>query len=159
MKRSYSTDLSDAEWGCWRFMFRSQKARTTENSQHPRDPQRYLLCFEERLPVAAFASRLRTPWETVYWCFRRWRIDGTFTSSARASPLQDHNVSRTINLDYLRNRVLAMNIGPTIRPGIASNHELPGRFVPGIHMQPDESLGTKLGPGQRVDLLHAGRDG
>src|SRR5215203_4367317 len=56
----------------------SQQARTTANSQHPRDPQRYLLCFEERLPVAAFASRLRTPWETVYWWFRRWRIDGTF---------------------------------------------------------------------------------
>ena len=52
-----------------------------------------------------------------------------------------------------------MNIEPTIRPGIASNHELPGRFVPGIHMQPGESLGTKLGPGQRADLLHAGRDG
>jgi putative transposase len=28
--------------------------------------------------LAAFAPRLRTPWESVYWWFRRWRIDGTF---------------------------------------------------------------------------------
>jgi transposase len=56
----------------------SQQAGTTENPHHPRDPQRYLLRLEERLPLAATSPRLRTPWETVYWWFRRWRIDGTF---------------------------------------------------------------------------------
>jgi putative transposase len=28
--------------------------------------------------LATFASRLRTPWKTVYHWFRKWRIDGTF---------------------------------------------------------------------------------
>src|SRR5215218_3701880 len=58
-----------------------QQARTTETPQQPRRPQRCLLRTlrtKERLCLAAFAPRLRTPWETVYWWFRRWRIDGTF---------------------------------------------------------------------------------
>src|SRR5215210_5751795 len=36
----------------------SHQARSTENPQHPRDPQRYLLRVEERLRLAAFAPRL-----------------------------------------------------------------------------------------------------
>jgi putative transposase len=56
----------------------SQQARTTENPRYPRDPQRYLLRFEEWLSLAAFTPRLRTPWETVYHYFRRWSLDGTW---------------------------------------------------------------------------------
>ena len=36
----------------------SQQARTTENPQQPRDPQRHLIPSKERLRLAAFASRL-----------------------------------------------------------------------------------------------------
>src|SRR5215208_3515664 len=36
----------------------SQQARTTENPQQPRDPKRHLLRPQERLRLAAFASRL-----------------------------------------------------------------------------------------------------
>jgi transposase len=43
-----------------------------------RDPQRRLLHPKERLPLEAIAQGLRTPWETVYWWFARWRADGTF---------------------------------------------------------------------------------
>ena len=32
-----------------------EKARTPKNPQLPRDPERYFLCLEERLPMAAFA--------------------------------------------------------------------------------------------------------
>jgi hypothetical protein len=55
----------------------SQKAGTTQDPQ-PTHPRRRLLRAEERLPLAALASGLRTPWETVYWWFGRWRTDGTF---------------------------------------------------------------------------------
>src|SRR5215213_1487403 len=56
----------------------SQKAGTTQDPQPTRDPRRRLLRPEERLPLAAVASGLKTPWETVYWWFGRWRTDGTF---------------------------------------------------------------------------------
>ena len=56
----------------------SQKAGTTQDPQPTRDPKRRLLRPEQRLPLAALASGLRTPWETVYWWFGRWRTDGTF---------------------------------------------------------------------------------
>jgi hypothetical protein len=57
----------------------SQQARTTEGSHHPRDPRcGLLLRVEKRLSLAVVAPRLRTPWETVYCWFRRWRIDGTW---------------------------------------------------------------------------------
>jgi hypothetical protein len=56
----------------------SQKAGTTQDPQPTRDPKRRLLRPEERLPLAALASGLRTPWETLYWWFGRWRTDGTF---------------------------------------------------------------------------------
>jgi transposase len=55
----------------------SQQARTTENPRHPHNPRRHLLRLEEWLRLAATSPRLRTPWETAYWWFRRWRVDGT----------------------------------------------------------------------------------
>ena len=56
----------------------SQPARTPEDPRHSPDPRRRLLHPKERLPLEANAERLRTPWETVYWWFGRWRTDGTF---------------------------------------------------------------------------------
>jgi len=41
----------------------SQRARTTENPQQPRDPQRYLLRLEERL-LATFCRRLKARWDS-----------------------------------------------------------------------------------------------
>ena len=79
----HEKELLDRSLGCRVGVHRAsrptfQQARTTEDSRHPRDPRRDLLRPEERLPLAALASRLRTPWETVYWWFGRWRTDGTF---------------------------------------------------------------------------------
>ena len=56
----------------------SEQARTSENPQLSQDPRCNVLRLEERLSLAALAPRLRTSWESVYWWFRRWRIDGTF---------------------------------------------------------------------------------
>ena len=55
-----------------------QQARTTENPQQPRGPQCHFLRLEERLCFWRLLPRDFPPWETVYWWFRRWRIDGTF---------------------------------------------------------------------------------
>jgi hypothetical protein len=38
---------------------------------------RCLLHTEVRLSLEVTAQGLRTPWESVYWWFGRWRIDGT----------------------------------------------------------------------------------
>src|SRR5215208_4557857 len=78
MKRSYSTDLSDAEWQCL-------EAHVVAPNKHGRprihgsrtilDAIFYVLksgCPWRLLPYDF------PPWETVYWWFRRWRIDGTW---------------------------------------------------------------------------------
>src|SRR3954447_24927501 len=53
----------------------SRQARTTENPHQPRDPQRHLLRPQKRLPLEALAPRLRTPWETIYWWFRKLKSE------------------------------------------------------------------------------------
>src|SRR5215204_2614053 len=63
---------------------RPQRIRTAENPQPSRDPKRHLLPAKERLPVAPTASRLPLRWPTVYWYFRKWRIDGTWERVNRA---------------------------------------------------------------------------
>src|SRR5919107_1837820 len=78
MKRSYSTDLTDAEW-------QYLEAHVVAPNKHGRprihgsrtilDAIFYVLksgCPWRLLPYDF------PPWETVYWWFRRWRIDGTW---------------------------------------------------------------------------------
>jgi putative transposase len=78
MKRSYSSDLSNAEWQCL-------KAYVAASNKHGR-PR----IHASRIILDAIFYVLRSgcpwrllprdfpPWETVYWWFRRWRIDGTW---------------------------------------------------------------------------------
>src|ERR671918_2772231 len=79
MKRIYSTDLSDAEWGCLELQTvpdSSKRGRPkTYSSRQVLNAIFYVLksgCAWRLLP------RDFPPWETVYYWFRRWRIDGTF---------------------------------------------------------------------------------
>jgi len=78
MKRSYSTDLSDAEWGCIEPHVPppSRPGRPkTHTTRQILEAIFYVLksgCPWRLLP------RDFPPWETVYWCFGRWRMDGTF---------------------------------------------------------------------------------
>ncbi len=78
MKRSYSTDLSDAEWGCIEPHVPSPNGRGRPKTHATReilDAVFYVLksgCPWRLLP------RDFPPWETVYWWFGRWRTDGTF---------------------------------------------------------------------------------
>jgi putative transposase len=78
MKRTYSTDLSDAEWECLGPHLPPPKKRGRPRSHSAReflDAVFYVLksgCPWRMLP------REFPPWETVYCWFRRWRLDGTW---------------------------------------------------------------------------------
>ena len=78
MKRSYATDLSDAEWECLELHVPPPNKRgrpKTHSSREILNAIFYVLrsgCAWRLLP------RDFPPWESVYWWFRRWRIDGTF---------------------------------------------------------------------------------
>jgi putative transposase len=78
MKRSYSTDLTDAEWECLELHVPAPNKRgrpKTHSSRQILNAIFYILksgCAWRLLP------RDFPPWETVYWWFRRWRVDGTF---------------------------------------------------------------------------------
>ena len=78
MRRSYSTDLTDAEWECIEPHIRSASKRgrpKIHSLRHVLDAVFYLLrsgCAWRLLP------REFPPWRTVYYWFRKWRIDGTF---------------------------------------------------------------------------------
>jgi putative transposase len=78
MRRSYSTDLTDTEWECLEPHMpppsRLGRPRVHTLRQNL-DAIFYVLksgCPWRLLP------RDFPPWGTVYWWFRRWRIDGTF---------------------------------------------------------------------------------
>jgi putative transposase len=78
MKRSYSTHLSDAEWGCIEPHGPPPNGRgrpKTHTTREILDAIFYVLnsgCPWRLLP------RDFPPWETVYWWFGSWRVDGTF---------------------------------------------------------------------------------
>ncbi len=78
MKRSYSTDLSDAEWSCLEIHVPPPNRRGRPKTHAAReilDAIFYVLksgCPWRLLPKDF------PPWETIYWWFRRWRVDGTF---------------------------------------------------------------------------------
>jgi putative transposase len=78
MKRSYSTDLTDAEWECLRCHLPPPNKRGRPRIHSTRkilEAVFYVLksgCPWRLLP------REFPPWETVYCWFRKWRIDGTF---------------------------------------------------------------------------------
>jgi putative transposase len=78
MKRSYSTDLNDAEWEYIEPHVPPPNGRgrpKTHTTREILDAIFYVLksgCPWRLLP------RDFPPWETVYWWFGRWRTDGTF---------------------------------------------------------------------------------
>src|SRR5829696_7305015 len=78
MRRRYTTDLSNAEWRCIEPYLRSLNKRgrpKIHSLRHVLDAIFYVLrsgCAWRLLPHEF------PPWRTVYYWFRKWRIDGTF---------------------------------------------------------------------------------
>ena len=78
MRRRYTTDLSDAEWECIEPYLTSPNKRGRPkiySLRHVLDAVFYVLrsgCAWRLLPHEF------PPWRSVYYWFRKWRIDGTF---------------------------------------------------------------------------------
>ena len=78
MKRSYSTDLSDAEWECLELYVPAPNKRGRPKTHSTREILNAIFYVLKSGCAWRLLPRDFPPWETVYWWFRRWRIDGTF---------------------------------------------------------------------------------
>jgi putative transposase len=78
MKRSYSTDLTDAEWECLELHVPTSNKRGRPKTHTTREIFNAIFYILKSGCAWRLLPRDFPPWETVYWWFRRWRIDGTF---------------------------------------------------------------------------------
>jgi putative transposase len=78
MKRSYSTDLSDAEWECLKPHVPPPNNRGRPKSHTTREILNAIFYILKSGCAWRLLPRDFPPWETVYWWFSRWRMDGTF---------------------------------------------------------------------------------
>jgi putative transposase len=78
MKRSYSTDLSDAEWECLELHVPPPNKWGRPKTHTTREILNAIFYVLKSGCPWRLLPRDFPPWETVYWWFRRWRIDGTF---------------------------------------------------------------------------------
>ena len=78
MKRSYSTDLSDAEWECLKLHVPAPSKRGRPKTHTTRQILNAIFYVLKSGCAWRLLPREFPPWETVYWWFRRWRIDGTW---------------------------------------------------------------------------------
>ena len=78
MKRSYSTDLSDKEWGCLELHVAPPNKRGRPKTHTTREILNAIFYVLKSGCTWRLLPRDFPPWETVHWWLRRWRIDGTF---------------------------------------------------------------------------------
>ncbi len=78
MKRSYSTDLTNAEWQCLKLYVPPPNKRGRPKTHTTREILNAIFYILKSGCAWRLLPRDFPPWETVYWWFRRWRIDGTF---------------------------------------------------------------------------------
>jgi putative transposase len=78
MKRSYATDLSDAEWECLEPHVPPPNKRGRPKTHTTREILNAIFYILKSGCAWRLLPREFPPWETVYWWFRRWRINGTF---------------------------------------------------------------------------------
>jgi putative transposase len=78
MEKCYATDLSDDEWECLRPHIPAPNRRGRPRTHDTRE----VLDAIFYVPKSGCPWRLLPkdfpPWQTVYWWFGRWRVDGTF---------------------------------------------------------------------------------
>jgi putative transposase len=79
MERSYPTDLSDSEWKCLKLLrVQAPNKRGRPRTHSTREILNAIFYVLKSGCAWRLLPRDFPPWETVYWWFRRWRIDGTF---------------------------------------------------------------------------------
>jgi putative transposase len=78
MERSYPTDLSDAEWQCLKLDVPAPNTRGRPRIHGTREILNAVFyVLKSGCPWRLLPHEF-PPWETVYFWFRRWRIDGTW---------------------------------------------------------------------------------
>ena len=78
MKRSYSTDLTDVEWECLELHVPAPSKRGRPEIHNTRKILNAIFYVLRSGCAWRLLPRDFPPWETVYWWFRKWRIDGTW---------------------------------------------------------------------------------
>ena len=78
MKKSYSTDLSDAEWKCLEPHVPAPNKRGRPRIHGAREVLNAVFYVLKSGCPWRLLPKDFPPWETVYWWFGRWRTDGTF---------------------------------------------------------------------------------
>jgi putative transposase len=78
MKRSYSTDLSDDEWECLQLHVPAPNKRGRPRTHDTREILNAIFYVLRSGCPWRLLPKDFPPWETVYWWFGRWRVDGTF---------------------------------------------------------------------------------
>jgi putative transposase len=79
MKRSYPTDLTDAEWKHIEPFVPAPKPQGRQRSHSPREILNAAIFYVLRSGCPwRLLPREYPPWKTVYHYFREWRINGTF---------------------------------------------------------------------------------
>jgi putative transposase len=78
MKRSYPTDLTDAEWKHIEPFVAAPKCRGRQRIHSPREILNAVFYILRSGCPWRLLPREYPPWKTVYHYFRQWRINGTF---------------------------------------------------------------------------------
>src|SRR5919107_1126911 len=78
MKRSYPTDLSEAEWECLEPHVPAPNKRGRPKTHGTREILNAIFYVLKSGCPWRLLPKDFPPWETVYWWFGRWRVDGTF---------------------------------------------------------------------------------
>jgi putative transposase len=77
MEKCYSTDLSDEEWECLKLHLPPPNKRGRPRIHGTREILNAVFYVLKSGCPWRLLPREFPPWETVYWWFGRWRVDGT----------------------------------------------------------------------------------
>jgi putative transposase len=78
MEKCYSTDLSDAEWECLQLHVPAPNKRGRPRTHDTREILNAIFYVLKSGCPWRLLPKDFLPWETVYWWFGRWRMNGTF---------------------------------------------------------------------------------
>src|SRR5215204_6378271 len=78
MRKPYPTDLSDAEWNYIKPHLPAPKGLGRPRTHDLREILNAIFYILKSGCAWRLLPRDFPPWETVYWWFRRWRLNGTF---------------------------------------------------------------------------------
>ena len=78
MEKCYSSDLSDGEWECLELHVPAPNKRGRPRTHDTREILNAIFYVLKSGCSWRLLPKDFPPWETIYWWFRKWRVDGTF---------------------------------------------------------------------------------